>query len=108
KKPPYAVNKEGKRGVIDRNGKTIVPFEYNHIEDTRRRDSTEVPFFILTKNKKVGLMDQHENWLLTMEYGYIYGGKKQGDGYWFKLEAYPKNKYGLFNTQTKVLIPPTY
>ncbi len=110
KKPPYAVNKEGKRGVIDRNGKTIVPFEYNRIEDTRRRDSTEVPFFILTKNKKVGLMDQHENWLLPMEYGYIYGGKKQGDGYWFKLEAYPrnKNKYGLFNTQTKVLIPPTY
>lgn len=108
--PPYAVSKDHKNGIIDGNGKTIVPFIYDDITDSRVRANTKNPYFIVKKDEYYGLMNARGEWLLPPEYGYISMNEDDVKNRWVGLEAYPRSKdlSGLYNLKTGVLISTKY
>lgn len=71
-----AVQQNGKIGIIDKNGKIIVPFEYDNELDTfihAWNYNFKDGYFILSKNKKYGVIDKNGKVIVPFEYYHVYG-----------------------------------
>ena len=93
--------KNGKYGFIDRNGKTVIPYEYSWA--SRFHHGTAVVEKKYGKGEKYGLIDKNNTLILPIEYDLIQ--------YYPDAEAYEvvKNgKIGLYSGEGKCLIPCQY
>lgn len=95
----YKVCKQGKWGVIDKNGKVILPCIYDKI-DNYQGETGLVP---VEKNEQFGLLDMSFNWVVPCKYEGLSPVKQQGK-IWFR----EKGLWGLMNKDQKELIPPKY
>ncbi|MGH1518408.1 WG repeat-containing protein [Chryseobacterium sp. JK1] len=125
--------KNGKLGIIDKNGKQKIPFEYKNLYDLNEEGlfvadakiidinnktilsgyESLIPVhyndhqFIVSKNKKYGVVDLKSKILLPLEYDEISNWVEYGP---HERHFIVKNgKYGLVEYGTfKVVIPPVY
>ncbi|MEJ5106187.1 WG repeat-containing protein [Chryseobacterium sp. MYb328] len=126
--------KNGKTGVLDKNGKIKIPFQYKNLEEFDEDANlfiadhkiinidnqpillgydSIVPIyynsqkFIVSKNKKYGIVDIKNKILLPLEYDEISNWVEYGPE---KRHFVVKNgKYGLIEYETfKTIIPPVY
>lgn len=89
----YAVNKSGKIGLINGNGKLILPYAYDHI--TAINESR----FIVMMNNKFGLIDITGKFLLDTNYTFI---EKDNKG---TLILYKYDSLGLADLDGKIILP---
>lgn len=104
----YAIVKNnGKSGIIDKKGATVLPFVYDNILykhsfefDQYNYDNAEV--FYLSKNGKYGILDKKLKTIVAIEYDVI---SNFNEGY-----AYVKKegKYGFINKKGELVIPLEY
>lgn len=89
--------KKGKYGILDKNLKTIIPFEYDKI---RWYNENKI---VVELNKKVGLMDTSSNWILPLEYDDLrYVSDK-------RIIVAIKNKlYGIMNNKAEIVLRVEY
>ncbi|EAY28767.1 conserved hypothetical protein [Microscilla marina ATCC 23134] len=91
----YQYQKEGKWGILDENKQVVLPFKYDKIHYVNQG-------FIVTINKKKGLLTREGKQMLAIQYDYI-SQNKNG------LIIGSKNKkYALFTAQGKALTPHLY
>lgn len=95
------VKKDNKWGLIDLNGKTILPFEYEEVDFSNWEDTTK-PYTLVKKSGKWGMVDTKGKVLLECKYK---GISKADDGY-FNIQDAATGKYGIFNFNTLKLTTP--
>ncbi|MFK7774880.1 MAG: WG repeat-containing protein, partial [Saprospiraceae bacterium] len=112
--------KNDKYGIIDNEGKTLLPFEYDKISGSKIQKNDKWGYldddgkiwlepkydkirnqFVVQENGFWGILDSIGNWDLLPKYDRI-------DGYGLECQIYLDNKIGLFNRKTKTLIKPIY
>ncbi|HEY8401743.1 MAG TPA: WG repeat-containing protein [Cytophagaceae bacterium] len=98
----HIINKEGKHGIVDMEGKQVLPCIYDDIFGP----SEELLFVVKSKNK-YGIVNRWNKPLLRFndyinKFDVIY---PIHDGY---AKVMMKGKYGFINTEGKVLIAPLY
>lgn len=92
--------KDNKWGLIDLNGKTILPFEYENINLGNWEDSTK-PYALVKKSGKWGMVDAKGKVFLECKYKSISSGE---DGY-FDIQD-TNGKYGIYNYNTLKITTP--
>ncbi len=95
------VKKNNKWGLINVNGKTILPFEYEDINTSSWEEKTK-PYALVKKNGKWGMVDAIGKVLLACNYKSISWGE---DGY-YDIQDYTTGKYGIFNFNTSKITTP--
>lgn len=80
---------QNKFGIIDENGKTIMPFEFEELRPFDGKETT-----IAKKNNHFGIIDFKKKELVSFENDEIYSSKFSG---FFVIKQ--KEKFGLFNKQ---------
>ena len=96
------VKKDGKYGVIDLNGKEIVPCEYEKIEALRGVTNS----LVTTKNSKLGLIDNSGSIIIENKYQEIDAlTDRYEDGFIVKDE---NGKYGVINYNKKTALECKY
>lgn len=96
------VKKDGKYGVIDFNGKEIVPCEYEKIEALRGVTNS----LLTTKNSKLGLIDNSGSTIIENKYQEIKAlSNRYEDGFIVKDE---NGKYGVINYNKKTALECKY
>lgn len=89
------VKKSNKWGLVNVNGKIILPFEYEDINDSAWQDKSK-PYALVKKNGKWGMVDTAGKVLLACNYKSITSGE---DGY-INIQDYTTGKYGIYNFNT--------
>jgi hypothetical protein len=111
----FMVTKGQYSSLFDRDGKQLLPFEYERVAISFYHD---VPYLEVTKNNRIGLLDLQGKTIFPP----IYDGIRMGyaDRFFYKDEAagadkgiylpvIKDNHFGLFNAATgKELLPPKY
>ena len=96
------VNKNGKYGLIDLNGKEILPIEYDEITVLDGMENS----IIIKKDDKIGLVNDNGSAIIDTNYKEI---KALGDSY---KEGYitvdEKGKYGVVSTTKKQILENKY
>jgi len=93
----------GKRGLIDKKGKVILPIKYESITYFESEDGHIDPELIkIGLDYKYGLLDERGKIILPAEYDHI---KDFGDGL---LEIELNRKYGLVDRTGKIVLPVKY
>lgn len=96
------VKKDNKYGLIDYNGKEILPTEYDSIEALEGVKNS----LIIKKEEKVGLCDNQGNIIIEPEYKEIKAiGNDYKNGY---VVINSDNKYGLVDFTKQVILEPKY
>lgn len=98
----------GKHGVIDKAGKAIIPLQYNSIFNTKITDSTSGVFYTVEKNNRWGMFDSSGKMLLPFDYGFVSVRKEDFKYGWVMTEDTTRQRYGLYNIQTGIHLPPAY
>jgi len=93
------VKKEGKYGVIDRNGKEVLPISYNTADITIINSGQ---FFIVRKEDKYGIVDRYGKVILPIIY-HTNDITVGTTGQYFVINK--DGKYGIINTDGKEIIP---
>lgn len=96
------VQKNGKYGLINLDGKKILECNYDKIESLKGVENS----LIIAKDEKIGLVDEKGNIIIEPEYKEI---KAIEDNY--KNGYIVKNteeKYGIIDTNTKIILEPNY
>lgn len=88
-----------KWGAVDRQGKTIIPFEYDQIIT---RSKSEIGYYIAKKNKKIGIIDKNNTEITPIIYDGILGLHEN------TIIAIKDKKYGYLNEKYKEIIPFEY
>lgn len=94
----------GKCGLIDANGKTLIPISYDKIIDKLRfRNASSDEILIVSKNRKYGIIDLHSfKTILPIEYDLIEEtGYVDSDNI---LKVKQDNKIGVFDCKSKSLL----
>lgn len=97
-----AENPEGKCGMIDKNGNTIIPFEYDSWQLYYDRDNhirTKDNLFVLKKNGRFGVIDIDCNTIIPHQYDMI---TITGEGSFLVKQG---EFFGLMNHQGEFVIP---
>ncbi|QCD51957.1 WG repeat-containing protein [Campylobacter sp. RM16192] len=71
------VERDGKNGVYNSQGKLLIPCEYDHIDDFMDYcDDESDNFAIIEKDKKYGLLNYKCNIVIPIQYDYLtyFGG----------------------------------
>ncbi len=112
-----ARGKDGKYGIIDGNGKEVIPCIYEKT-DGNKHPAQWTGFFNwddrfhtyaakAMKNGKIGIIDTLNRTLIAFMYdGFAYNFEPDMPPWYYMVRV--KNKYGLINTQNKMVIPPIY
>lgn len=92
-----SIKKEGEKyGVIDKNGRWLLPAEYDEIK-------REYSYFLLTRDGKKGLLAKDSTFLIPTQYQ---------DIKYYSYEKFIKvkkdEKWGVINSQNKIVIPLQY
>lgn len=95
------VKKGSKWGLVNVNGKLIIPFEYEEINHDAWLNTTS-PYATVKKNGKWGMVDTTGKVLLECSYKSITSGE---DGY-FNIQDYTTGKYGIYNYNTFKISTP--
>ncbi|QNU67640.1 WG repeat-containing protein [Ruminiclostridium herbifermentans] len=95
------VKKNNKWGLINVNGKTILPFEYEDIDTYSWEEKTK-PYALVKKSGKWGMVDATGKVILACNYKSISWGE---DGY-YNIQDYATGKYGIFNFNTSKITTP--
>ncbi len=95
------VKKGNKWGLVNLNGKLILPFEYEEINHDAWLNTTS-PYATVKKNGKWGMVDTTGKVLLECSYKSITSGE---DGY-FNIQDYTTGKYGIYNYNTFKISTP--
>lgn len=96
------VKKDGKYGLIDYNGKEILPTEYDSIEALEGVKNS----LIIKKEERVGLCDNQGNIIIEPEYKEIKAiGNDYKNGY---VVVNSDNKYGLVDFTKQVILETKY
>ena len=96
------VEKNGKYGLIDLNGKQILPCEYTNIQPMKNIENS----IIIEKDEKLGLINNKGNIIIEPEYKEIINlGETYKDGY---ITIDEQNRYGLVSTTKKQLLENKY
>ena len=96
------VEKDGKYGLIDLNGKQILPCEYTKIQPMKNIENS----IIIEKDEKLGLINNKGNIIIEPEYKEIINlGETYKDGY---ITIDEQNRYGLVSTTKKQLLENKY
>lgn len=106
-------NQDGKEGVIDRNGKTVVPMQYDDIQMPKQADK---PIFIIQNSEygeRYGLADQTGKILLEPRYYKIEPFSEglavySADPITKYGEKNPHARYGYLDMQGKTVIAPQF
>ncbi|MFV0541489.1 MAG: WG repeat-containing protein [Aestuariibaculum sp.] len=131
----YLFTQNQKYGLVDENGTIKVVPEYDEITDLKKNDWTNTTAFLITKDKKSGLMDYYGKWLYPLEYDAILCqndtcqltqnnktgyGKRDGtliipvkyEGLGIikedKIDALENGKWGYINLKNEWLIKPQF
>jgi len=95
--------KDNKWGLIDVNGKTILPFEYDEINLNAWLIKAK-PYALVNKGGKWGMVDIKGKVLLECSYKSIQWGYND----YFNIQDYTTGKYGVYNYNTfKITTPCT-
>lgn len=90
----YAANEHKKRGYIDINGRTVLPFIYEHLprvlKDSNLVKTKDYTFFLNAQLQQIGPKYQAFN--------------KEGDVYFFKQNG----KWGIMDEHFKIIVPNKY
>ncbi len=95
------VKKGSKWGLVNINGKLILPFEYEEINHGNWQEKSK-PYALVKKNGKWGMVDTTGKVLLECIYKSIGSGE---DGY-FNIQDYTTGKYGIYNYNTFKITTP--
>lgn len=96
------VNKDGKYGLIDYNGKEILPIQYDSIEALEGVKNS----FVIKKEEKVGLCDNRGDIIIEPEYKEIKAiGDDYKNGY---VVVNSDNKYGLIDFTKQIILETKY
>lgn len=96
-------SKNGKCGVVDLEGKTIIPFKYEYVQELGN------DIFIVYKGENVGAMDKSGNQILPTKYTYITNAEYDYEPSAPYLIVQAKNyKTGLFDYAGKEIFPFKY
>lgn len=95
------VKKGSKWGLVNVNGKIILPFEYEEINYSAWLNTTS-PYATIKKNGKWGMVDTSGKVLLPCNYRSIEWGE---DGY-INIQDYATGKYGIYNLNTFKITTP--
>ncbi len=96
------VSRNGKYGIIDFEGKEVLPIEYDEITALKAATNN----FIVKKDNKVGLVNEKGQAIIETEYKDILTLK---DGYKSEYIVVDDNdKYGIVSTTGTALIEPAY
>ncbi|ANH83123.1 hypothetical protein A8C56_20980 [Niabella ginsenosidivorans] len=98
----------GKSGIIDTLGRTIIPAEYNTIFNTKETDSTDAVFYTVEKENRWALFDRNGQMLIPFDYGFVSVRKEDFQLGWVQTEDTARQHNGVFNIKTGVIIPPEY
>ena len=88
----------GKWGSIDKNGKLIIPFEYDELRDFNKKG-----YALLKKDGKWGSVDKNGKLIIPFEYDELWGFNEKGYAL-FKKDG----KWGVINKFNNIIIPATY
>lgn len=89
------VTKDSKHGLFKRDGKRIIPCEYD------RRLKIDDGFILVTKGNKVGLMNLDGETIIPCEYDGFEGGGNL-------IYTIKNNKHGLMNLQGETIVPSEF
>lgn len=96
------VKKDGRYGLIDYNGKEILPIEYDSIEALEGVKNS----IIIKKEEKIGLCNNQGNIIINPEYKEIKAiGDDYKNGY---IVVNNNNKYGLIDFTKQIILEPKY
>lgn len=114
--PAYFMVTKGKNvSLFDKNGKQLLPFEYERIAISLYHD---IPYLEVVKDNRSGLLDLQGKTIFPPAYdairlgymdSYFYEDAAAGPDKGIYLPVIKGNSFGLFNTRTgKELLPPIY
>ncbi len=96
------VSKNGKYGIIDFNGKEILPCEYDEITALKGVKNN----FIVNKDQKVGLVNEQGQEIIATKYNKILALTENYSNQYIVVDE--NNNYGLISTSGKLIIEPKY
>ncbi len=103
---PAFVNKKGKVGIYDEEGKIKIPFDYDAIYNTWYNNSDEKKTrYIVVKDGKVGTIDSGNKIVIPLIYEALSGWVEYGPEAHF---ARKNGKYGLISYEGDIIIPIEY
>jgi hypothetical protein len=95
----FKVRRFGKWGVISKDGKEILPCEYDLVDDFKG----DVDLIMVGKNDLCGLLDLSFRWVIPCKYEQLNPFSYQG-----KI-CFAKNKlWGWMNMDERIIVPPKY
>jgi len=107
----FIASSNGKYGLINGFGDTLVPFEYTSIYESEysvyKNEEEKIPTFTLYNKKKQGLYVHGKGIVLNAEYDYYYSWLENNyttRGWIAKI----KNKYTLIDTLGNTILPAIY
>jgi len=113
--PPIFVNgvamvtKDGKTGVIDTSGNTVIPFEYKLSVDPNNILCLRYGVAILNKDNKYGVCDTRGGIIIPFEYEKIDVGAVFNNNNLEKMLRVKENgKIGYANFNGTIIVPPKY
>lgn len=99
---PYTeAKKGGKWGFINKEGETLIPFEYDHIYTEEYYPKSEDKIRVI-KNNKMGLINWQNQVVIPLDYTFIY---PPTEGIYVVVK---EEKKGYITETGKVLTPPIY
>lgn len=97
----YRTFKDGKQGVIDINGKEIIPAKYSFVQTLFKDEENDKTYFFVGIDGKNGVVDEKDTVILDLKYRYI--GKR------YNLITISENdKQGLLDLDFNVIVAPKY
>lgn len=94
--------KKPKWGLVDLNGKVVLPFEYKEIDTGKNWTTKEHSYALVKKGDKWGMVDAKGNVLLSCSYRSI---DPPTDGYQ-RIRDYATDKYGVYSVKAKKITTP--
>lgn len=96
-----------KLGVLNSNGDTIVPFEYDsdsYVMTHGYSDNFKDGYFILSKNNKYGVVDKNNNVIIPFNHSMVYGSIPSGIFLTERVNGVTDNNYYFVNAQGEKII----
>ena len=108
---PVYIDQNNKVGIFDKDGKIMIPFDYDAIYSTwyNNHHSKEFPrdidIFIVEKGEKIGTIDDKNNVIIPIIYDGLSGWVEYGPEAHFVKN---NDKYGIISHKGKIIIPIEY
>ncbi len=96
----YLVERNGKKGLLDKTGKVILPLEYDYVDNFLSSGLKNL--ISVKKGEKYGVVDFQGKVLIPVEFEHV------GEENQFLRVVTPDRKFGLYDRNGKLVVPAEY